>query len=157
MDSSFLKPYSTSNSQTIPDESVTCIAVKEDRHQNMMCSVVLKKGVEERWASESAKIHQLVGVQRNHVEKRHRAGNNRGSRNRVLETCNAEVTSKDAVKGDKPSNGLVGNAVMLLRVPRGELHSRRTQRRLPDFAVVGGTCGEHFVQVPEGSRWSDAI
>ena len=23
--------------------------------------------------------------------------------------------------------------------------------------VVGGTCGEHFVQVPEGSRRSDAI
>ena len=37
------------------------------------------------------------------------------------------------------------------------MHTRRTPRRLPDLAVVGGTCGEHFVQVPQGSRWSDAV
>ena len=30
MDCYFLTPNSTANSQTIPDESVTCIAVKED-------------------------------------------------------------------------------------------------------------------------------
>ena len=36
-------------------------------------------------------------------------------KNRVAENCNAEVTLEDAVKGDKPSNGLVENAVMLLR------------------------------------------
>ena len=35
----------------IPEESATCIAVKQDRHQNMS-SVVLKKGIEEPWASE---------------------------------------------------------------------------------------------------------
>ena len=52
MDYYFLKPNSTANSQTIPDESVTCIAVKEDRHQNIMSSGVLKKGIEELWASE---------------------------------------------------------------------------------------------------------
>ena len=52
MDHYFLKPNSTVNSQTIPDESVTCIAVKEDRHQNIVRSVVLKKGIEEPWASE---------------------------------------------------------------------------------------------------------
>ena len=52
MDSCFLKPNFTANSQTIPDESVTGIAVKEDRHQNIMSSVVLKKGMEEPWASE---------------------------------------------------------------------------------------------------------
>ena len=39
----------------------------------------------------------------------------------------------------------------------GELHTRRTPRRLPDFAVVGGTFGEHVVQVPEGLIRSDAI
>ena len=52
MDYYFLKPNSTSNSQTIPDESVTCIAVKEDRHQNMMSSVFLKKCIEEPLACE---------------------------------------------------------------------------------------------------------
>ena len=46
MDLNFLKPNSTANSQTIPEESVTCIAVKEDRHQNIRGSAVLK-GIEE--------------------------------------------------------------------------------------------------------------
>ena len=36
-------------------------------------------------------------------------------RNRVAEICNADVASEDAVKGDKLSNGLVENAVMLWR------------------------------------------
>ena len=59
-------------------------------------------------------------------------------------------------KETKPSNGLIENAVMLLRchqnhhVPCGELHTRRT-------AVVGGTCGKHLVQVPEGSTQSDTV
>ena len=70
----FLKQYSTANSQTIPDESVTCIAVKEDRHQNIMSSVVLRRRIEEPWASQK---NQLSKIQRNHVEKRHRASNNR--------------------------------------------------------------------------------
>ena len=35
--------------------------------------------------------------------------------NCVAETCKGEVTTLDAVKGDKPSNGLVENSVMLLR------------------------------------------
>ena len=43
MDNYFFKPNSTASSQTKPDESVTCIAVKEDR---------LLKGIEEPWASE---------------------------------------------------------------------------------------------------------
>ena len=43
MDSYFHKPISTACSQTIPDESVTCIAVKEGRHQNIMSCVVLEK------------------------------------------------------------------------------------------------------------------
>ena len=77
MDYYFLKPNSTANSSTIPDESATCMAVKEDRQENIMSRVVLNKGIEEPWASESGKIDQLVGVQRNHVEKLHRAGNNR--------------------------------------------------------------------------------
>ena len=86
-------------------------------------------------------------------------------RNRAAENCNAEVALKDAVKGDnKPSNRLVDNAVMLLR---GVIRSIKchvescTQEELredsPIFPVVGGTCGEHFVHVPEGSRRSDAV
>ena len=47
MDHHFLKPNSTASPQTMPDESLTCIAAKEDRHQNFMSSVVVKKGVEE--------------------------------------------------------------------------------------------------------------
>ena len=84
-------------------------------------------------------------------------------RNRVAENCNAEVALEDAAKGDKPSNGFVETVVMLSRcrqnhqVPRAELHTRRTPRRLSDLAVVGGTRRKHFVQVPEGSRRSDAI
>ena len=35
--------------------------------------------------------------------------------NSVAEMCKGEVTTLDAVKGDKPSNGLVENSVMLLR------------------------------------------
>ena len=36
-------------------------------------------------------------------------------RNRVAEMCNAEVATEDAVEGDKESNGLIENAVMLIR------------------------------------------
>ena len=62
---SFLKPNFTANSQTISDESVTCIAVKEDRHQNFMSNVVLKKGIEERWASDRvARFINTFGTQR---------------------------------------------------------------------------------------------
>ena len=50
----------------------------------------------------TAKIHQLVRVQINHVEKRHGAGISR-----VQESCSRE--------GDKPSNGLVENAMTMLR------------------------------------------
>ena len=36
-------------------------------------------------------------------------------RNRVAEMCKAEVTTEDAVKGDTESDGLIENAVMLVR------------------------------------------
>ena len=35
-------------------------------------------------------------------------------RNRVAEMCKAEVSTEDAVKGDRESNGLIENAVMLI-------------------------------------------
>ena len=113
MEHDILKTNITANSPTIPDESVTCMAVKEHRHQNIMSSAVLKRNRRTWSKRESGKIHQLVGVQRDHVEKRDLAVI--AFRNRVAENCNAEVTLEDAVKGDKPSNGLVENAVMLLR------------------------------------------
>ena len=78
MDNHFLKPNSTASSQTIPDESVTCIVVKEDRHLNICEQRSSEKGNRRTLGKrESGKIHQLFVVRRDHVEKRHRAGNNR--------------------------------------------------------------------------------
>ena len=50
MDYFFMKMESTPSAHSIPEESITCVAVKEDRHQNIMSSVALKRGVEEPWA-----------------------------------------------------------------------------------------------------------
>ena len=155
MDHYFLQPNSTVNSQTIPDESVTCIPAKEHRDQNIMSSVALKKEVEEPWTVERvAKFIDLLGY-REITSKSDTEPAIVAFRYRVAENCNAEVTSEDAVKGDKPSNGLVENAMMLLcgviRTIKCHVESC-TQEEL-----VGGTCGEHLVQVPEGSRRSDAI
>ena len=84
-------------------------------------------------------------------------------RNRAAKNCKAEVALKDAVKEDKLSNGLVENAVMLLRgvIRTIKCHvesctQEKTLGRLPDLAVVGGTRRMHVVQVPERSRRSDA-
>ena len=50
------------DAQTMSEESVTCIAVKEGRHQNIMSSVALKKGVEEPWTTDrEAKIVDVLG------------------------------------------------------------------------------------------------
>ena len=101
---SFLMPDSTVNSQTISDESVTCSAVKEDRHQNIVSSVVLKEGIEEPWASERVvRFINSLRVLRDHVETDTDPATI-AFRNRVAENCNAEVTLENAV-GDKPSNG----------------------------------------------------
>ena len=65
----FLTPNSVAKSETTPDESVTCIAVKEERHQNIICSVVLKEKnriTMGKW--KSGKIHQLVSVERNQLK-----------------------------------------------------------------------------------------
>ena len=59
----FMKMKSFPNAHTVPEESITCIAVKEDRHENMMSSDALKKGVEEPWTIERvAKLTCLVTV-----------------------------------------------------------------------------------------------
>ena len=75
-------------------------------------------------------------------------------RNRVAAMCKAEVTTEDAVKGDKQSNWLIENAVMLLR---GNIRTilchieSRTQEPLSDdcHTMVGGARRMHPVQVPE--------
>ena len=57
-----MKMESGPNVQAISEESITCIAVKEDRHQNIMSSVALKKGVEELWTIERVvKFIDLLG------------------------------------------------------------------------------------------------
>ena len=42
MDFSFMRMESAPNVQAISEESITCVAVKEDRHQNIMSRVALK-------------------------------------------------------------------------------------------------------------------
>ena len=54
MDYFFMQMESAPSAQSISEESIACVAVKEDRHQNIMSSVALKKGVEESW---SGQIH----------------------------------------------------------------------------------------------------
>ena len=53
MDYYFMQMESAPSAQSISEESITCVAVKEDRHQSIMSRVALKKGVEEPWTSES--------------------------------------------------------------------------------------------------------
>ena len=115
MDFNFRRPNSTASSQTIPEETVTCISVKEDRHQNIMSSVVLKKGIEEPWASERVARFTNSSGYKEITLKSDAEQAIIAFRNRVAENCKAEVTFEDAVTGDKPSNGLVEKAVMLLR------------------------------------------
>ena len=71
---------------------MTCIAVKEDRHQNIMSSVVLKKGIEEPWASERvAGFVNSLGYKEITLESDAELAII-SFRNRVAENCKAEVT-----------------------------------------------------------------
>ena len=104
MDRHFLKPNSTANSQTISNESVTCIAVKEDRHQNIMNSLVLKQGIEEPSASErvarfSDSLWYTEVMLKSDLELAIIL-----FRNRAAENCNAEVTVEDAIKRGETFN-----------------------------------------------------
>ena len=119
----------------------------------------MKKGIEELWASERV-ARSINSLEYKEIAlKSDTESATTAFRNCVAEHCNAVVTLEDAVKGDKPSDGLVENAVVLLRgvIRTIKLHGRRILRRLPNLVVVGGTCGEHLVQVPEGSRRLDVI
>ena len=67
-------------------------------------------------------------------------------RNRVATLCKAEVATEDAVKGDKESNGLIENAVMLLRgiIRTIKCHiESRTQEPLGDASPVIPWLVEH--------------
>ena len=125
--------------QAISEESITCIAVKEDRHQNIMSSLALKRGVEEPWTIERvAKFVDFLGY-REITLKSDTEPAIIAFRNRVAEACKAEVTTEDAVKGDKGSNGLIENAVMLIRgiIRTIKCHiESRTQEPLSDDSPV---------------------
>ena len=137
MDYFFRRMECSTSVQTISEESITCIAVKEDRHQNIMSIVTLKKGVEEPWTIETvAKFIDLLGY-REITLKSDTEPAIIAFRNRVAKACKAEVTTEDAVKGDKESNGFIENAVMLIR---GII---RTQESLSDDSLVMPWLVEH--------------
>ena len=75
--------------------------MKEDRHQNIMSSVVLKKGIEELCVSERvARFINSLGY--TEITLKSDTGPAiKAFRNRVAENCKAEVTLEDAVRGDK--------------------------------------------------------
>ena len=56
----FMRMESTPNVQAISEESIICVAVKEDRHQNIMSSGAMKKGVEVPWTVE--RVVKLIGL-----------------------------------------------------------------------------------------------
>ena len=62
MDCYLINMKSVVNAETLSEGSVTCIAEKEDRHQNIMSSVALNRGVEEPWTIERVtKFIDLLG------------------------------------------------------------------------------------------------
>ena len=115
MDYFFLRMQPAVNSRTISEEAITCIAVNEDRHHNLMRSVALKKRVEEPRTSEIvAKFIDLLGY-REITLKSDTEPATVVFRSRVDKMCKAEVTAEAAVKGEKESNGLIEKAVMQIR------------------------------------------
>ena len=61
MDYFFMKMESAPSVQAISEESIICVAVKEDTHQNIMSSVALKKGVEPWTIERAVKFIGLLG------------------------------------------------------------------------------------------------
>ena len=146
MDWNFVNMESVVNAHTISEESVTCIAVKEHRHQNIKSSVALKKGVEEPWTIERvAKFIDLVGC-REITLKSDTEPAIIAFRNSVADMCKAEVATEDAAKGDKESNWFIENAVMLLRgiIRTIKCHIQSgTQEPLSDESLVLPWLVEH--------------
>ena len=101
-----MKMESAPSSQSISKESIACVAVKEDRHQNIMSSVALKKGVEQLWTIERVvKFIDLLG----YLEITLKSDTEPAIfafRNRVAAMCKAEVTTQDAVMGESRTGSL---------------------------------------------------
>ena len=139
-------------------ESITCVAVKEDRHPNIMSSVALKKGVGEPWTIERVVTFiDLLGY-REITLKSDTEPANIAFRNRVAAMCKAEVTTEDAEKKDKSRMvWLIENAVTLLRgiIRTIKCHTEsRTQGPLSNDSLLIPWLVEHagcIVQVPERS------
>ena len=99
MDYFIMRMESSPSVQAISEEPITCIAVKEDRYENIMSSVTLKKGVEEPWTVERvAKFIDLLGY-REITLKSDTEPSIIAFRNRVTEACKAEVTTEDSEGG----------------------------------------------------------
>ena len=139
MDYFFMRMESSPSVQEISEEPITCIAVKEDKCRNIMSSVAMKKGVEEPWTVERvAKFIDWLGY-REITLKSDTEPPIIAFRNREAEACKAKVTTDDAVKGDEESNGLIENAVMLIRgvVRTIKCHiESKTQESLSDDSPV---------------------
>ena len=81
-----------------------------------MSSVVLKKSVEEPWTIEKQCRNSWTCF--GYREITLKSDTEHAIivfRNRAAEMCKAEVATEDAVKGDKESNGLTKNTVILIR------------------------------------------
>ena len=92
-----MRMSSVLNAQTISVESAICIALEEDRHQNIMSSVSLRKGVKEPWTLERvSRLIDLLGY-REITLKCDTEPATIAHRSRVAEMCKTGVT-EDAVK-----------------------------------------------------------
>ena len=136
---------SAQNVQAISEESTICVAVKEDRHQNIMSSVAMKKESKRLGQERVVKFIDLLGY-RAITLKSVTALARVAFRNRVAAMCKAEVTTEDAVEGDKESNGLIENAVMplrgIIRTIKCHIESG-TQQPLSDDSLVIPWLVEH--------------
>ena len=119
-------------------ESVTCIAVNEERHQSILSSVALKKHWRE-WRGSS------VCLSCDHIKERNGTSNHCGQKP-CGGNVRAEVATEDAVKCDKQSNGLIEIAVMLiggnLRTIKCHIESS-TQEALRDDSLILPWLVEH--------------
>ena len=146
IDYHFMKMKSVVVAQTMSEEAVVCTAMEEDRHQNIMSSVALKKGVEEPWTIEKvANFVDELGY-REITLKSDTEPAIIAFRNRVAEMCKAEVTTEDALKLDRESNGLIENAVTLIRgiirIIKCHIESS-TQERVSDESLILPWLVEH--------------
>ena len=103
MDYFFMKLESAPSAHSISEESITCVAVKEDRHQNIMSSVALKTGVEEPWTVDRVvKFIDLLGY-REITLKSDTEPTIIAFRNRVTALCKATVTTGRRSEGRQKS------------------------------------------------------